>query len=258
MVAFTWFVVAILGAIPYVLADLSLADALFESMSGITGTGATVLTDFSQYSRGFFLWRSMTQWFGGLGVIALFVVVLPRLGIAGRQLFFAEASGAPGEAVSVHVRDAASKLWMLYCLLTLMCVIGLCLTGMPVYDSVCHALSGVSAGGFSPHGASIAGYANPAAEWLLVGFMVIAGVSFPLQVKVYSGDWTGYAGGEFLFIRLFYRRQQLGCCRLMGMQTSQAGSRRFVSPRFRPRVCSRGPALRVPIMHIGTTQHLRF
>ncbi len=205
VVALMWLVVAVLGALPYVLANLSIEDALFESMSGITGTGATVLTDFSQYSRGFFLWRSLTQWFGGLGVIALFVVVLPRLGIAGRQLFFAEASGAPGEAVSVHVRDAASKLWILYCVLTLLCVIGLRLTGMPLYDSVCHALSGVSAGGFSPHGASLAGYANPAAEWLLVGFMFLAGVSFPLQVKVYSGDWTGlFRDGEFIFYAGFY------------------------------------------------------
>jgi trk system potassium uptake protein len=200
VVAFTWLVVSFLAAIPFVFAGLQLEDALFEAMSGLTGTGATILTDFSGYSRGFFLWRAMTQWFGGLGVIALFVVVLPRLGIAGRQLFFAEASGAPGEAISVHVRDAASKLWMLYVLLTLLCVVGLWLTGMPVYDAICHALTAVSAGGFSPNGSSLAGYANPRAEWLLVGFMFLAGASFPLQVKVYSGDWKGfYRDGEFMF-----------------------------------------------------------
>lgn len=219
VVAFTWLAAVFLAATPYVLAGLSVEDALFEAMSGLTGTGATILTDFSLFSRGFFLWRSLTQWIGGLGVIALFVVILPRLGIAGRQLFFAEASGAPGEAISVHVHDAASKLWMLYGLLTMLCAIGLHLTGLPVYDAICHALTGVSAGGFSPNGASLAGYANPAAEWLLVGFMFLAGTSFPLQVKVYSGEWKGfYRDGEFMFYLGFNVVVGfLVCVALMGM-----------------------------------------
>lgn len=181
VVAGSWLVLSVFSAIPYFLAGLAWDDALFESMSGLTTTGATVLQDFSLYGRGFFLWRSMTQWFGGLGVIALFVVVLPQLGIAGRQLLFAESSTAPSEVVSSRVRESARRLWLLYLTLTMALVAALMLAAdFPAYDAICHALTTMSAGGFSPNGESIAGYANPTAEWILVVFMLLAGVSFPL------------------------------------------------------------------------------
>ncbi len=200
VVAFTWLSVAVFAAVPYLFAGLSPVDALFESMSGLTTTGATVLTDFSLYHRAFFLWRAMTQWFGGLGVIALFVVVLPRLGIAGRQLFFAEASGAPSEAVSPKVRHGAQRLWILYSMLTLLLAALLMGAGFPAYEAVLHSLTTMPAGGFSPHGSSIAGYANPNAEWILVVFMILAGTSFPLQYKVFTGRLLGFfRDGEFVF-----------------------------------------------------------
>jgi len=187
VVAGTWLVVAAFAGVPYLFAGLGWADAFFESMSGLTTTGATILADFSPYGRSFFLWRAMTQWFGGLGVIALFVVILPRIGIAGRQLFFAESSSAPGEDVSPKIRQGASKLWVLYVALTVLCGLGLFASGLGVYDSVVHALTTLAAGGFSPNGSSIAGYANPAVEWTLVPFMFLAGASFPLQVRVFTG-----------------------------------------------------------------------
>ncbi len=197
VVAGTWLLVAALAGVPYLFAGLSVPDALFESMSGLTTTGATVLQDFSLYGRAFFLWRAMTQWFGGLGVIALFVVVLPRLGIAGRQLFFAESSSAPGEGVSPQIRDSANKLWVLYVALTVLCAGLLYLTGMDVYESGVHALTTLAAGGFSPNGSSIAGYDNPAAEWVLVPFMFLAGASFPLQFRVFTGkDPLGFLKDE--------------------------------------------------------------
>jgi len=181
VVAGSWLAISICAAIPYVLSGLSWDSAFFEAMSGFTTTGATVLQDFDAYGRAFFLWRSMTQWFGGLGVIALFVVVLPQLGIAGRQLMFAESSTAPNEVISSRVRESARRLWMLYVTLTVTLIAALILAaGFPVYDAICHALTTVSAGGFSPNSASIAGYANPTAEWILVVFMLFAGVSFPL------------------------------------------------------------------------------
>ena len=181
VVAGAWLCIAQFAAIPYLLSGLGYVDALFESMSGLTTTGATVLTDFDAHSRAFFLWRSMTQWFGGLGVIALFVVVLPQLGIAGRQIFFAEASAATTDVVSPNVRESARRLWVLYVFLTILEVFMLMLVaGMPAFESVCHSLTTMSAGGFSPNSASIAGYANPAAEWILIGFMLLSGVSFPL------------------------------------------------------------------------------
>lgn len=200
VVAFSWLTISFFSAIPYVLMGMSPVDAVFETMSGITTTGATILTDFSAYSRSFFLWRAVTQWFGGLGVIALFVVVLPRLGIAGRQLFFAEASSVPGEAISAKVRDGARKLWILYVVMTLVLSLLLLIFGMTPYEAVLHALTTMPAGGFSPNGASIAGYNNPTIEWILVVFMLLAGSSFTLQYRVFTGRVLGFfRDAEFIF-----------------------------------------------------------
>jgi trk system potassium uptake protein TrkH len=183
VVAATWGIITAVSAVPFLLVGLSLPDALFETMSGFTTTGATILTDFGVLDRPMFLWRAMTQWFGGVGVIALFVVVLPRLGIAGRQLFFAETSVAPEDAVSPRVRQAASQLWALYSALTAACIAFLMLTGMTLYEATTHALTALPAGGFSPNGESLRGYHNPGAEWVLVPFMFLGGASFPLQVR---------------------------------------------------------------------------
>jgi trk system potassium uptake protein TrkH len=187
VVAGAWIGVAGCGAIPYVFAGLTPVNAFFESLSGFTTTGATILTDFAQYDRAFYLWRGMTQWFGGLGVIALFVVVLPRLGIAGRQIFFAEASAAAGDAVSPQVRESARKLWILYVGLTALQTGALMFTGFGLYDAVVHSFTTMSAGGFSPHPQSIQGYVNPAAEWVFILFMVLSGTSFTLQYRAFTG-----------------------------------------------------------------------
>ncbi len=199
VVALTWLLVAICGGTPYLMYGLSWDEALFEAMSGFTTTGATILTDFSVYDRPFFLWRALTQWFGGLGVIALFILVLPRLGIAGRQLFFAEASGAPGEAVSPQIRSGARRLWILYGALTVLLALLLRLFGgMSGYDAILHSLTTLSAGGFSPNGMSIAGYESNATEWILSVFMLLAGASFTLQYKVFTGSWLAWLkDGEF-------------------------------------------------------------
>jgi trk system potassium uptake protein TrkH len=203
VVAFTWVALALFGAMPYIFSGLSFVDALFESMSGFTTTGATILADFN-HTDSFFLWRSMTQWFGGLGVIALFVIILPRLGIAGRQLFFAEASGAPGEAVSPSFRSASSRLWILYTGLTLLLIVLLAFAGMPVFDSVCNGLTTLSAGGFSPSATSIYGYQLPAAEWILSAFMLISGTSFPLLYLTFTRRPTAlFRDTEFRFYAFF-------------------------------------------------------
>lgn len=200
VVALSWLAVAAFGCIPYLFVGLSPVNAYFESMSGFTTTGATILTDFSLFDRPFYIWRAMTQWFGGLGVIALFVVMLPRLGIAGRQLFFQEASSAPGEGISPKVHDASLRLWLLYSALTLILVVLLVIGGMSVYEGFCHAFTTLSAGGFSPNGESIAGYHNPFIEWILVLFMLIGGTSYTLQYKAYTRKPTALIrDGEFLF-----------------------------------------------------------
>ena len=189
VVSFVWLVVAAFGAIPYVWSGLGVIDSLFESMSGFTTTGATVIRDFSVYSRGIFFWRSLTQWLGGMGVIALFVAVLPALAIAGRQLFFAEAPGPSEERLTPRIRNTALALWSVYAGLTVIEILLLTLAaGMPLYDSVCNSLTTLAAGGFSPHPASIAGYANPAAEWIIIAFMFLAGANFSLQYLALRGQ----------------------------------------------------------------------
>jgi len=183
VVSASWLLIAHLAALPYAWAGVGTIDALFESMSGLTTTGATVFRDFSQFGRGIFFWRSMTQWLGGMGVIALFVAVLPRLAIGGRELFFAEAPGPSEDKVSPQIRKTASLLWRLYAGLTVLQVLALSMAGLSLYDAVCHAMTTLAAGGFSPHPLSVGGYQNAAAEWIIIVFMFIAGANFALQYR---------------------------------------------------------------------------
>ena len=196
VVAGAWLVVGHFAATPYLFFGIPPVDALFESISGFTTTGATILRESSvdRYGRAFFLWRAMTQWFGGLGVIALFVLILPRLGIAGRQLFFAEASDAASESISPQVKQTARRLWILYSLLTVLLMVALMVCGLTPYDSLVHALTTLAAGGFSPHSESFGGYHNPAVEWIVTIFMFLAGTSFSLL-------WRGFTGRPGAFFR---------------------------------------------------------
>ncbi len=188
VVSLVWLAVGVVGAIPFLFVRLAPLDALFESMSGITTTGASVFEDFTLYGRAIYLWRALLHWVGGLGVIALFVAILPRLGIAGRQLFFAEAcSAAADEALAPQVRTLAGRLWLTYVILTAAEVVLLVAYGMPGFDAVCNAMATLSAGGFSPNATSIAGYANPACEWIVATFMLLAGMNFALQWRALTG-----------------------------------------------------------------------
>lgn len=198
IVAGAWILVAHAAAIPYVTAGMNPVDALFESMSGLTTTGATVMRDFSRFGRGIFFWRSLTQWLGGMGVIALFVAILPRLGIGGRELFFAEAPGPTDEKLTPQIRKTAAALWSVYAGLTLAQVVALILVGMPLYDSICHALTTLAAGGFSPHPSSIMGYQNAAAEWIICAFMFLAGANFALHYRALRGNFRAVAKDEEL------------------------------------------------------------
>jgi trk system potassium uptake protein TrkH len=183
VVSGSWLLIAHLAAIPYAWSVLGPVDALFEAMSGLTTTGATVIRDFGPVGHGIFFWRSLTQWLGGMGVIALFVAILPRLAIGGRELFFAEAPGPSEEKVSPQIRRTAVLLWRLYTALTVLQVLALWLAGLSLFDAVCHALTTLAAGGFSPHPLSVAGYQNAAVEWVVIVFMFIAGANFALQYR---------------------------------------------------------------------------
>ena len=198
IVAATWLLIAHLGAIPFVWAGMGFVDALFEAMSGFTTTGATVLRDFTALGRGMFFWRALTQWLGGLGVIALFVAVLPRLAIAGRELFFAEAAGPTDEKLTPQLRQTAIALWRLYIGLTVAEVLALMAAGMSLFDAVCHAFTTLAAGGFSPHPLSIAGYNNAAVDWIVTVFMLAAGANFAVQYRALRGSRAAIAGDEEL------------------------------------------------------------
>jgi trk system potassium uptake protein len=183
IVSGAWLLIAAFAAIPYLWSGLGVIDAMFESMSGLTTTGASVFRDFTVYGKSIFFWRSFTNWLGGMGVIALFVAILPRLAIGGREIFFAEASGPDDEKVAPQIRRTAALLWRLYAVLTLLQIVALVMVGMPIFDSVCNTFGTIAAAGFSPHPLSIAGYQNPAAEWIIIVFMVLAGANFALQYR---------------------------------------------------------------------------
>lgn len=196
IVAATWLGVAMLAAVPYVWIGFGPVDAMFESMSGLTTTGATVFTDFAVIGHGVYFWRSLTQWLGGLGVIALFVAVLPRLAIAGRELFFAEAAGPTDEKLTPQLRHTAIALWRVYVALSVAEATALRLAGMPLFDAVCHALTTIAAGGFSPHPLSVAGYESAAIDWIITVFMFAAGANFALQYRAVRGSRVAVAQDE--------------------------------------------------------------
>jgi trk system potassium uptake protein TrkH len=198
VVSLSWLIVAVFGAIPYLWSGLGVVNSLFESMSGFTTTGATILQDFGLYSRGLFFWRGMTQWFGGMGVLALFIAILPALAVAGRQLFFAEAPGPSEDRLFPRIRNTAIALWSFYAGLTLLEAVALSVTGMPVYDAICNSFTTLAAGGFSPNPQSIGGYGNPAAEWIIIAFMFLAGANYSLQFQALrSGPRRLFRDEEF-------------------------------------------------------------
>ncbi len=182
IVAASWVMFSIIAAIPYLHYGLSPLNALFEAVSGITTTGATILTKYD-YPQAFFFWRSLTQWLGGLGIIVLFIAILPQFAVAGRQMFFAETPGPTEDKLTPRIKNTASAIWKIYFILTLIETALLVWAGMPVFDAFCNSLSTLSAGGFSPHPQSTMGYNSITANWIMTTFMFLAGTSFILQYR---------------------------------------------------------------------------
>ncbi len=182
-----WITVPLVGAIPYVIdGGMPVIDGVFESMSGFTTTGATVLRDFDSFGRTLFLWRAFTQWVGGIGIIVLFIAVFPQLAIAGRQLFFAEAPGPTEDRLTPRLRNTASAVLIVYAGLTAACAAAYVLAGMGPYDAVAHAFTTLAAGGFSPEGRSFEAFGAPV-QWVAIVFMVFAGANFALQFRALAG-----------------------------------------------------------------------
>lgn len=227
IVSIGWLCAAFFGGLPYLFLGTSIVDALFESMSAFTTTGATILTDSNAQGYwiinpalanrslvaaielaaspylpdiashphpetyfGLLFWRSFAQWIGGMGIILLFIAVLPHLGIAGRQLYKAEVPGPTKDVLTPRVRDTAKILWTVYLLITAIEILLLVAFKMPLYDAVCNTFSTLATGGFSPQANSIAAYKSPIIEWIVLMFMFLSGANFALHYRVLRGDRT--------------------------------------------------------------------
>lgn len=184
VVTFCWIFAGLFATIPYLFFDISPINAFFEASSGITSTGATVFTNFD-YPKALFFWRSFTQWLGGMGIIVLFIAILPQFAIAGRQLFFAEAPGPTEDKFTPRIKNTASSLWKVYFGMTILEFFLLKFNGMSGFNSLCHSLSSVSGGGFSPEANSLIGSSN-IILWIICFFMFFAGASYSLQYRVWT------------------------------------------------------------------------
>lgn len=189
VVGLSWMAICFLGALPLYFTGHfpTFIDALFESVSGFTTTGATVLSDVEALPRWANLWRCATHWIGGLGVIALAVALIPLLGAGGFRLIKAETSGPEKGKFTTRVTDTAKILWLIYFVMTVVQTILLHFCGLDLIDSLAHAFSTMGTGGFSTRNASLGAFQNPAAEWICTVFMLLASVNFTLYYKLLSG-----------------------------------------------------------------------
>jgi len=183
IVALAWVVLSLLGSAPFLTTGVapSIVDALFESTSGLTTTGATILTGLDNLPRSILFWRSMQEWLGGMGIIVLAVAVMPLLGVGGMQLFRAETPGPVKDKLTSRVTETAKVLWFIYLGITVVTGFSLWLAGMSVFDAVNHAMTTVAIGGFSTHDASIGYYDSMWIRGLIVLFMILAGINFTLH-----------------------------------------------------------------------------
>ncbi|GMV41850.1 MAG: potassium transporter [Myxococcales bacterium] len=188
-VALGWIGASAAGALPYLLdgAFTSFVDAFFETASGLTTTGSTVMTSIEDKGRGVLLWRSLTQWTGGMGIVVLFIAIFPELGVGGKHLFRSEVPGPITEGLRPKIRETSSALWRIYLTLTAACAGLLLLAGLDGYDAVNHALTTMATGGFSTRDASIAAYDSPLVDGVTTVFMVFAGINFSLYYATIRG-----------------------------------------------------------------------
>jgi trk system potassium uptake protein TrkH len=202
VVTLGWLVVGLLGGLPAWFSGQipSYTDAAFESVSGFTTTGASILSDIEGRSHGVLLWRSLTHWLGGMGIVLLALAILPLLGVGGMQLFRAEVPGPVAERLTPRIRQTATLLWSVYVLLTVAETVALMIAGLSFFDAICHAMATMATGGFSTRNTSVGAYANPAVDWIIIVFMFLAGTNFTLHYLALTGKLRAYwKDDEFRF-----------------------------------------------------------
>jgi len=191
IVGFGWILVSVFGALPFVLSGSipSWIDAFFETVSGFTTTGASIVDDIESFPRGVLFWRSFTHWIGGMGILVFTVAILPMLGLGGFQVYKIESPGPMADRIVPRVRDTAKILYTIYTVITIIQVIMLVLGGMPIYDSVLHTFGTVGTGGFGIKSNSI-GFYNSTYIHLVIGtFMIMCGANFSLYYSLIKGKW---------------------------------------------------------------------
>ncbi len=202
VVTVSWLVMTFFGCLPYMLSgtSMSFTNAYFEAMAGFTTTGASVMSELESLPHGIMLWRSITQWMGGMGIIVFSLAILPMLGAGGMQLFKAEVPEIGVEKLKPRILDMAKSLWYIYAGLTLVLILLLFLTGMGIFDAVCHGFTTMATGGFSTKTASVAHFQDSYADIIITVFMFLAGISFTLHFYALRGNIFYYAkSSEFRF-----------------------------------------------------------
>ncbi len=207
-----WVLCSLFGALPFFMEGVfmvpgqedtfsgilvSLTESVFESTSGLTTTGASVMTKVGEegyfdYPHAILFWRSTNHWLGGMGIIVLSLAILPLLGAGGMQLFRAEVPGPTKDRLKPRIKDTAISLSKVYIFLTLAQTIALMFCGMNLYDALCHTFGTVATGGFSPHASSVGGFDSVAVNLVITFFMLVAGINFALHYRLIQGDWRGY------------------------------------------------------------------
>ena len=200
LVSFAWVAFSLFGMLPFYIGGYipDIADAFFETMSGFSSTGATILDDIESLPHGILFWRSMTQWIGGLGIIMFTIAVLPIFGVSGLQVFAAEASGPTHDKVHPRIGITAKWIWSIYTGITTLLVCLLMLGGMDWFDSICHAFATTGTGGFSTKQASVAYYNSPYIEYVISIFMFISGINFTLVLLFVNRKFKKFIGNAEL------------------------------------------------------------
>jgi trk system potassium uptake protein TrkH len=202
IVGTSWLLLSFFGCLPFMFSGAipSLTDAFFETMSGFTTTGATILTEIEGLPEGVLMWRSLTHWIGGMGIIVLSLAILPFLGVGGMQLFKAEVPGPTADKLTPRITETAKILWGVYVVFTLVQTVLLMLGGMNLFEALCHAFGTLATGGYSTRNASVGAYHSPYIEYVIILFMLIAGSNFALHYRFLRGEFKVYfKNPEFLF-----------------------------------------------------------
>ena len=223
IVSLVWIIFSFFGALPFYLSDYipSYTNAFFETMSGFTTTGASILNNIEGLPHGLLFWRSMTQWLGGMGMIVMSLTILPILGIGGMQLFIAEVPGPTPDKLHPRVKETAKRLWAIYTFFTLLEVVFLLFGEMNLFDSICHSLTTMATGGYSTYNTSLVNV-SPYTQYIVIVFMFIAGTNFTLSYFALHGkfkklvndeEFLYYSGFTIIFtllisFALFYQNSQ--------------------------------------------------